>query len=54
MFWMFCRFGVLENIDLFSYLMMVVMVLSHVQLFATLWMVARQAPLSVGCPKQEY
>ena len=27
---------------------------SHVQLFATLWTVARQAPLSVGLSKQEY
>ena len=28
--------------------------LSHVQLFATPWTVARQAPLSVGFSKQEY
>ena len=27
--------------------------LSHVQLFATLWTVARQAPLSMGCPRQD-
>ena len=27
---------------------------SHVQLFATLWTVARQAPLSVGFSRQEY
>ena len=27
---------------------------SHVQLFATLWTVARQSPLSVGLSKQEY
>ena len=27
---------------------------SHVQLFATLWMVARQAPLSMGFSRQEY
>ena len=28
--------------------------LSHVQLFATAWTVARQAPLSLGLSKQEY
>ena len=28
--------------------------LSHVQLFATLWTVVRQAPLSIGFPRQEY
>ena len=28
--------------------------LSHVQLFATPWTVARQAPLSMGFSKQEY
>ena len=28
--------------------------LSHVQLFATLWTVARQAPLSMGFSRQEY
>ena len=28
--------------------------LSHVQLFETLWTVARQAPLSMGFPRQEY
>ena len=27
---------------------------SHVQLFATLWTVAHQAPLSMGFSKQEY
>ena len=27
---------------------------SHVQLFGTLWTVARQAPLSVGFSRQEY
>ena len=29
-------------------------VLSHVQLFATPWTIACQAPLSMGFPKQEY
>ena len=29
-------------------------VLCHAQLFATLWAVARQAPLSMGFPRQEY
>ena len=28
--------------------------LSHVRLFATSWTVAHQAPLSMGCPRQEY
>ena len=28
--------------------------LSHVQLFATPWTIARQAPLSMGFPRQEY
>ena len=27
---------------------------SHIQLFATLWTVARQAPLSMGFSRQEY
>ena len=27
---------------------------SHVQLFATLWSVAHQAPLSIGFSRQEY
>ena len=31
-----------------------VLSLSHVQLFATSWTLARQAPLSVGFPRQEY
>ena len=31
-----------------------VCVLSHVRLFATPWTVARQAPLSMGFPRQEY
>ena len=33
---------------------MCVQLLSHVQLFVTLWTVARQAPLSKGVPRQEY
>ena len=28
--------------------------LSHVQLFETSWMVAHQAPLSMGFPRQDY
>ena len=31
-----------------------VCVLSHVQLFATLWTVVHQAPLSIGFTRQEY
>ena len=30
------------------------MLLSHVQIFATPWTVAHQAPLSMGFPKQDY
>ena len=29
-------------------------VLSHIQLFATLWTIARQVPLSMEFPRQEY
>ena len=32
----------------------IVWLLSHVELFATLWTVAHQAPLSTGFPRQEY
>ena len=32
----------------------VVYLISRVQLFATPWTVARQAPLSMGFPRQEY
>ena len=32
----------------------IVKLLSHVQLFATLWTVAHQAPLSMGFSRQEY
>ena len=32
----------------------VVCMLSHVQLFATLWTIARQSPLSMEFSKQEY
>ena len=41
--------------DIFLYLICVpAQSLSCVRLSATLWTVARQAPLSVGFPKQEY
>ena len=33
---------------------MKVKLLSHVRLFATLWTVAHQAPLSIGFSSQEY
>ena len=41
--------------DLLSFLVAVVVVesLSHVPLFATPWILARQAPLSMGFPRQE-
>ena len=34
--------------------MLCVCVFSCVQLFATLWTIAHQAPLSMGFPRQEY
>ena len=34
--------------------LIVVQLLSHVRLFATSWTVARQVPLSMGFPRQEY
>ena len=34
--------------------MLVLSCFSHVQLFATLWTVAHQAPLSLGFSRQEY
>ena len=37
-----------------SLVFVVVQSLSHVQLFATPWTIACQAPLSVGFPRQEY
>ena len=33
---------------------MFVFTLSHVQLFMTPWIIAHQAPLSMGLPRQEY
>ena len=33
---------------------MILIVLIHVQLFVTLWIVAHQAPLSMGFSRQEY
>ena len=44
-------------IDKYMYMHICVCVLSHfshVQLFATLWTVAHQAPLSMGFSRQEY
>ena len=35
-------------------MVVVVQSFSHVQLFATPWTVALQAPLSMGFPRQEY
>ena len=37
-----------------SLVFVVVQSLSHVQLFATPWTIACQAPLSMGFPRQEY
>ena len=40
--------------QLLEYFVVVDQSLSHVYLFVTPWTVARQAPLSVGFPRQEY
>ena len=42
------------NLNRTIYYNMHVCVLSHIQLFATLWTVACQAPLSVGFSRPEY
>ena len=42
-----------HEIIFWAYLL-TVLVLSCIQLFATLWTVAHQAPLSMGCPRQKY
>ena len=39
---------------IWAFLVAVVQLLSHGQLFATLWIVALQAPLSMGFLRQEY
>jgi len=41
------------GIYIYIYIVVVVYSLSHVQLFATPWTVACQAPLSMGFPRQE-
>ena len=38
----------------YAWILCVLSSFSRVQLFVTLWTVARQAPLSMGFPKQEY
>ena len=38
----------------YTQIVVVVHLLSHVQIFATSWTVAYQAPLSIGFPRQEY
>ena len=45
---------VLKEIFSISKIYMGVQSLSHVQLFATPWTIACQAPLSMGFPRQEY
>ena len=39
---------------IYIYIYIVVDLLTYVQLFAALWSVAHQAPLSMGFPRQEY
>ena len=43
-----------SSFPLASYFTRVLSRFSHVQLFATLWTVACQAPLSIGCSRQEH
>ena len=38
----------------FSYFTSFARLLCHIQLFATLWIIAHEAPLSMGFPRQEY
>ena len=46
---------VLKNLHLLTKLVMFVLShFSHVQLFAILWTIAHQAPLSMGFSRQEY
>ena len=65
--WIFCKMyflinsniyliivKLLSNIYLITVHARVLSRLSHVWLFATLWTVARQAPLSIGFSRQEY
>ena len=42
------------EMTVFKKLVVVLSRFSRVRLFATLWTVARQAPLSLGSPRQEY
>ena len=43
-----------KSVDVFIWRASVLSRFSHVQLFATLWSVARQVPLSMGFSRQEY
>ena len=47
-------YGKTANLSSFMLNQMCVRVLSYVQLFATLWTVAPQAPLSIEFSRQEY
>ena len=47
-----CLEGTLD--DKHCFVSSLVLMLSRVQLFVTLWTIAHQAPLSMGFPKQEY
>ena len=50
-FFFFFFFFFFVNLPLLSHLLVVVFWLSHVRLFANLWTVAHQAPLSMGFPR---
>ena len=53
--WLGSSFGLQQPVqDQETILCVYSYMLSHVPLFATPWTVARQAPLSVGFPRQEY
>ena len=44
----------MSSVCLEAHVIVVVKLLIHVQLYATLWTVAYQPPLSMGFPRQEY
>ena len=44
----------MHNVVVHTNMLLLFSLLSHVQLFATPWTVAHQAPLSMGFPKEEY
>ena len=47
-------FEVLNKYKIMWFIIVVVQLLSHAQIFATPWTVGHQAPLSIRFPRQEY